>query len=34
MKEFDVETHMYQYLKGSFYQEHSDNMRARIFKTV
>lgn len=27
MAEFNVETHMYQYLKGSIFQEHSDNMR-------
>lgn len=30
MKEFNVETHMYQYLKGSIYQEHSDNMRSEL----
>lgn len=30
IQEFDVETHMYQYLKGAYYQEHSDNMRAEF----
>lgn len=30
MKEFDTETHMYQYLKGSIYREHSDDMRAKF----
>ncbi|WP_342567774.1 site-specific integrase [Psychrobacillus sp. FSL K6-4046] len=28
MAEFNVETDMYQYLKGSIFQEHSDDMRA------
>ncbi|WP_420488300.1 site-specific integrase [Gottfriedia acidiceleris] len=28
MTEFDVETHMYKYLKGTIYLEHSDYMRA------
>ena len=27
MKGFEVEVHMYQYLKGYIYQDHSDNMR-------
>lgn len=27
MEKFDTETHMYQYLKGLIYQEHSDSMR-------
>ncbi|KQL55379.1 integrase [Heyndrickxia shackletonii] len=30
MAEFNVETHMYQYLKGSYYQEHSDSMRSKL----
>nr|WP_318241030.1 site-specific integrase [Ureibacillus galli] len=29
---FNVETHMYQYLKGLIYQEHSDNMRANLLQ--
>ncbi|QED50013.1 site-specific integrase [Cytobacillus dafuensis] len=32
MTEFDVETHMYQYLKGSYYQEHSDSKRKELLK--
>lgn len=32
MIEFDVETHMYQYLKGSIYQKHSDNMRSEFLR--
>jgi hypothetical protein len=32
MAEFDVETHMYQYFKGSIYKEHSDNMRRVLLK--
>lgn len=37
MKEFDVERHLYEYLKGSIYQEHSDVMRSNClscFKAV
>lgn len=37
MKEFDVERHLYEYLKGSIYQEHSDVMRSiclSCFKAV
>jgi integrase len=30
MAEFNIETHMYQYLKGSIFQEHSDNMRKEL----
>ncbi|XZF77910.1 site-specific integrase [Bacillus sp. AL-1R] len=30
MDDFDTETHMYQYLKGSIFEEHSDGMRARL----
>lgn len=29
MTEFNVETHLYQYLKGSIYPEHSDDMRSK-----
>jgi integrase len=32
MKDFDVETHMYQYLKGIIYKEHTDSMRAELLK--
>ena len=32
MKDFDVEVHLYQYLKGSIYQDHSDNMRTETLK--
>ncbi|WP_420792436.1 site-specific integrase [Bacillus cereus] len=32
MAEFDTETHMYQYLKGSLYQEHTDSMRYELLK--
>ncbi|MFC0472492.1 site-specific integrase [Halalkalibacter kiskunsagensis] len=30
MTDFDVETHMYQYLKGTIFVEHSDSMRAEL----
>lgn len=30
--EFDVEIHMFQYLKGSIFQEHSDSMRSQLLK--
>lgn len=30
MTDFDTEEHMYQYLKGLFYKEHSDAMRAKF----
>jgi len=29
MQEFNVETHLYQYLKGSIYPEHSNDMRSK-----
>jgi integrase len=32
MTEFNVETHMYEYLKSSIYKEHSDNMRNDLLK--
>ncbi|MBM7633990.1 tyrosine-type recombinase/integrase [Geomicrobium sediminis] len=33
MKELNIETHMYQYFKGSFFKEHSDNMRSRFLSS-
>jgi integrase len=32
MKDFDVETHMYQYLIGFIFKEHTDNMRAELLR--
>ena len=32
MTDLDTETHIYQYLKGSFYKEHSDDMRAKFLR--
>lgn len=32
MTAFDVETHMYQYLKGLYYKEHSDSQRSEFLK--
>ena len=34
MKEFDVEIHMYQYFKGSIFQDHSDSMRRCFLKHI
>lgn len=30
MEEFNTETHLYQYFKGSFFEEHSDNTRSQF----
>ncbi|MFJ8530341.1 hypothetical protein [Bacillus sp. NPDC094106] len=33
MSEFEVEIHMYDYLKGSYYQEHSDSKRKELLNS-
>lgn len=32
LQEFNTETHLYEYFKGSIFEEHSDNMRAQFLR--